>query len=164
MLKQLLRKKEALEEEKKALYASIEPKAVAIADQIMKLDEQITSLIMEPVNMRRRAENKDTGIVNVELHGVLVKHDIPKRVKWDEKILAAKVEQIKQSGADPTEYVQINYKVPESKYKAWPNAIKEIFVAARTVEVGTPKITFVIQDADAAPALPENVISLAGRG
>ena len=162
-LKTLLQKKTELEEKKRALYASIEPEAETITDQIMKLDTQITALITDPVKLRRDAESKHYGIINVEFQGVRIKHDQPKRVKWDESKLAAIVEKIKASNADPAEYVKINYKVEERKYSAWPREMKEIFLPARTTELGTPKVTFEILEMEDEQPLPANVFPMTAR-
>lgn len=159
-LKTLLQKKTELEEKKRALYASIEPEAETITDQIMKLDTQITALITDPVKLRRDAEKKPYGMINVEFQGVRIKHDQPKKVKWDEKKLAAIVEKIKASNADPAEYVKINYKVEERKYTNWPSEIRKIFEPARTTETGTPKVTFEILEMEDEQPLPANVFPL----
>lgn len=162
-LKTLLEEKRKLEEKKRALYASIEPEAETITDQIMKLDTQITALITDPVKLRRDAESKHYGIINVEFQGVRIKHDQPKRVKWDESKLAAIVEKIKASNADPAEYVKINYKVEERKYTNWPSEIRKIFEPARTTETGTPKVTFEILEMEDEQPLPANVFPMTAR-
>ncbi len=44
--------------------------------------------------------------------------DLPKRVEWDQAQLAAMVERIRAAGEDPSEYVEISFKVPERAYAA----------------------------------------------
>lgn len=65
---------------------------------------------------------------------------IPKRVKWDQDQLSHAVETIKGWGENPAHYVDIEIKVAERKYDAWPPAIRDLFTPARTVEPGKPKI------------------------
>lgn len=154
MLKQLLRQKEQLKAASQALLAKIEPEMLRIENQITAIDEQIETFLEPIIKANRQSLQKDTGIITFEVQGVEVKHDLPKRVKWDQIKLAATVKRITDSGADPSEYVKISYEVPESKYKAWPQAIKDIFVDARTLELGKPKLAFSVKaDAEQEPEL-----------
>ncbi len=84
----------------------------------------------------RQSVGKDTGTVRFDDDTVTVVADLPKKVVWDQTTLAGLVEQIKGDGDDPTEYVDINFKVSERKYNAWPNHIKSAFQEARTVRTG----------------------------
>lgn len=164
-LKQLIEGKREMEKALQALFDGIEPEANRIKDIISGYDEEIESLIAAPVKLRRDAEGKPYGIVNVEYQGVRIKHDQLKRVKWNEKKLASIVEQIKDSNADPGEYVKIKYSVEERKYTNWPKHIRDIFEPARTTDLGAVKVTFEIveQEEAAAPAFPANVFPMAAR-
>ena len=73
-----------------------------------------------------------------EQDGVTVVADRPKRVDWDQALIAAVVERIRAAGDDPTQYVDIAIKVPERKYTAWPESIRTAFAPARTVKTGKP--------------------------
>ena len=72
--------------------------------------------------------------------------DLPKRVEWDQTQLAAMVERIRAAGDDPSEYVEIRFKVPERAYVAWPEAIRQGFERARTVKTGALKIAILPQE------------------
>lgn len=89
----------------------------------------------------RRSEGKDTGTVRFDDGGVTVVADLPKKVEWDQDQLAATVERIRAAGDDPTEYVDLAFKVPERKYGAWPGHIRTAFEAARTVKAGKPSFS-----------------------
>lgn len=89
----------------------------------------------------RSREGKDTGTVRFDDGAVTVVADLPKKVEWDQSLLAATVERIRASGDDPTEYVETAFKVPERKYGAWPAHIRAAFEAARTVKTGKPTFT-----------------------
>lgn len=91
----------------------------------------------------RKTQRKDTGIVNVEIEDVAVKHDIPKRVVWDQKKLDALHAKILQH-EDPGKYIDITYGVSEKKFNTFPDAVKKVFAPARTVKAGKPKISFTI--------------------
>jgi hypothetical protein len=159
-LKELLHEREALEKERQEICASIQPAITSIDNSISNINDRIEALITDPVKLRRDAEKKPYGMINVEFQSVRIKHDQPKKVKWDEKKLAAIVEKIKASNADPAEYVKINYKVEERKYTNWPSEIRKIFEPARTTETGTPKVTFEILEMEDEQPLPANVFPL----
>ena len=88
----------------------------------------------------RAEQRKDTGTIRFADGEVTVVADLPKRAEWDQDKLAAVVERIRAAGNDPTEYVEISYKVPERAYVAWPAHIRDAFTGARTVRTG--KATF----------------------
>lgn len=85
------------------------------------------------------------GVVNVVDEGYKLKIDTPKEVEWDQSELAKVAKQISDAGEDPTEYIKIEYSVSETKYKSWPQVIKDQFIRARTVKPG--KTTLKIEPA-----------------
>jgi len=89
----------------------------------------------------RTASGKDTGTVRFDEGDFTIVADLPKRVDWDQTKLAAMVARIRAAKDDPTQYVDITYKVPERKYTAWPDAIREGFEPARTVRTGALSVT-----------------------
>ena len=88
----------------------------------------------------RAEQRKDAGTVRFTDGDVTIVADLSKRVEWDQDMLAAVVERIRAAGNDPTEYVEVTYKVPERAYAAWPAHIRDAFTGARTVRTG--KATF----------------------
>ena len=92
----------------------------------------------------RRAEGKDTGTVRLQDGPVTVVAELAKRVDWDQATLANLVERIRADGADPAEYVDIAFSVPERKYTAWPTDIRQEFEPARTVRTGKPKFRLLL--------------------
>ncbi len=90
--------------------------------------------------MARMEASKDTGTVRFEDGAVTVIAELPKRVDWDQAHLADLVERISAAGDDPTEYVDVSFKVPERKYAAWPESIRQSFAPARTVRTGALKV------------------------
>jgi uncharacterized coiled-coil protein SlyX len=96
----------------------------------------------------RRACGKDTGAVRFDDGDFTVVADLPKRVEWDQEQLAALVERIRAAGDDPSQYVDVTYKVSERKYAAWPEAIRAGFEPARTVRPGTLKVEIKPEGAD----------------
>lgn len=92
----------------------------------------------------RRVEGKDTGTVRLQDGPVTVVAELPKRVDWDQALLAGLVERIRADGADPAEYVDIAFSVPERKYTAWPKDIRQEFEPARTVRTAKPKFRLLL--------------------
>jgi hypothetical protein len=92
----------------------------------------------------RGAAGKDTGTVRFQDGAVEVVAELPKRVEWDQGRLAALAEQIRAGGEDPTEYVEVSFKVPERAYAAWPERIRQAFEPARTVRTGKPSYRLTI--------------------
>ena len=86
----------------------------------------------------RTIAGKDTGTVRFQDGSVEITAEFPKRVEWDQTRLAALVERIRAGGEDPSEYVELSFKVPERAYVAWPERIRQAFEPARTVRTGRP--------------------------
>jgi hypothetical protein len=84
----------------------------------------------------RAAAGKDTGTVRFQDGAVEIAVDLPKRVEWNQARLAALSEQIRAGGEDPSEYLEVSFKVPERAYTAWPERIRTAFEPARTVRTG----------------------------
>ena len=122
--------------------ALLQEDAVAAFDASKKpkdwIDGAIALRFADHVQALRRAGGKDTGTVRFEQDGVTVVADLPKRVDWDQALIAGVVERIRAAGDDPTQYVDIAIKVPERKYTAWPESIRAAFAPARTGKPGKP--------------------------
>ena len=93
----------------------------------------------------RHAESKDTGTVRFEDSAVTIVADLPKRVEWDQALIADVVARIRAAGDDPADYVDISFKVPERKFTAWPANIRAAFAPARTVRTGKPTFTLTLK-------------------
>ena len=101
-----------------------------------RIDDALISKYADASSASRRAVGKDTGTVRIQDGDITVVADLSKRVDWDQPTLAGLVEKIKGDGDDPTESVDITFKVSERKYSAWPSHIKAAFQEARTVRTG----------------------------
>jgi hypothetical protein len=120
--------------------ALLQEDAAAALDAAKQMKEQVDGAIALRfaglADAQRRAAGKDTGTVRFDRDGVTVVADLPKKVDWDQTLIAAVVERIRAAGDDPSQYVDIAIKVPERKYGAWPDNIRAAFVPARTVKTG----------------------------
>jgi len=106
-----------------------------------RLDGALTIRYATRADEIRQAGGKDTGTVRFDDGDFTVVADLPKRIAWDQAQLARMVERIRAGGDDPTEIIDISYKVAERKFAAWPTSMQEAFRDARTVHPGKLKIT-----------------------
>ena len=86
----------------------------------------------------RLAAGKDSGVVHFDDDQVRVTADLPKKIEWDQKQLADIARRIAASGDDPTQYVEVSYRVSETRFNAWPESLKSAFAPARTLKTGKP--------------------------
>jgi hypothetical protein len=86
----------------------------------------------------RQDAGKSTGIVRFQDDGFTVISDLPKRTEYNQALLKDAVEALRKWGEDPEDYVGIEIKVSETKYGAWPPAVRELFEPARTLKTGKP--------------------------
>lgn len=97
--------------------------------------------ILHGVLARRYAAGiNDTGTHHRREGDYRVTITVPKNVSWDQAALGRAIETIKGWGEDPAEYVETKLTVSETRYKAWPKTIRDLFEPARTVRQGKPKI------------------------
>ena len=113
-----------------------------------RLDGALTVRYADRAAEERQAAGKDTGTTRFDDGDFTIVTDLPKRVDWDQDKLAAMVEHIRNAGDDPAQYVDVTIKVPERKYAAWPDNIREQFEPARTVRPGALKVEIVPQEGD----------------
>lgn len=96
--------------------------------------------ILHGVFSRRYARGlNSTGTHRRADGGYEIKVTVPKNVSWDQAKLAGAIDTIRSWGEDPAEYVDTKLTVSETKYGAWPAAVRDLFEPARTVKPGKPK-------------------------
>ena len=112
---------------------------LAVAKSIVEhIDRALDLKYVDRTRQLRLAQGKDTGVVHFDDGEVSVTADLPKKVEWDQATVARLVANIVACGDDPSQYVDISYRVSETKFNAWPDSLKKPFSAARTVKVGKP--------------------------
>jgi hypothetical protein len=97
---------------------------------------------------RRIAEGRNFGAIRLDDHGEPVVCDQRKIIDWDQTQLSALARKIADAGDDPAQYMDVSFKVPESKYSAWPQVLRQQFETARTVRPG--KASFKLASVEAA--------------
>ena len=109
--------------------------AKAIVEHI---DRALDLRYAQRAHQLRLAAGKDSGVVHFDDGHVRVTADLPKKVEWDQAKLTDITRRIAANGDDPTEYVDISYRVSETKFNAWPETLKGAFAPARTLKTGKP--------------------------
>lgn len=102
------------------------------------LESAIALKYQEQIQAKRIRLDKMTGIIHIEDDGIKISTDIHKKIEWQQDILSKVVDDLRQSDIDTSEYVNVAYKVPESKYISWPKSVQQIFDAARQMKTGIP--------------------------
>ena len=115
--------------------ADLQALAKAVVDH---LDRALDLKYSKQAHALRMAAGKDTGVVHFDDGHVQVTADLPTKVAWDQKKLADLVRRMTANGDNPAEYVEISYRVSETKFNAWPETLKSAFAPARTLKTGKP--------------------------
>lgn len=100
------------------------------------IDRALELKYADQAHQLRLAAGKDTGVVHFDDGNVRITADLPKKIDWDQKHLAEITQRIAANGDDPAEYVEISYRVSETKFNAWPESLKSAFAPARTLKTG----------------------------
>ena len=112
---------------------------LAIAKAISEhIDRALDLKYADRAHQLRLAANKDTGVVHFDDGRVRITADLPKKVEWDQALLANLDARIAANGDNPREFIDVSYRVSETKFSAWASALREQFIPARTVKVGKP--------------------------
>ncbi|PWE31078.1 hypothetical protein C4N9_04835 [Pararhodobacter marinus] len=110
------------------------------------LDGAISLKYADRAKDTRQEAGKDTATIRFEDDGVTVIAELPKRIDWDQALLAQIAENIASAGEDPTEFIETKLSVSERKYTALPESWRKGFEPARTVRTGKPKFRLVLNE------------------
>jgi uncharacterized protein len=150
-LKELILQKEKCKQDAAELMATIRTQLDAFDETQKEIDKQIETKVSEIGKQKLSETQKDTGTVNFPLEGVTVKVTVSKTVKWDQEGLAVLCEKIKSAGDIPGNYIKTSFDVSETKFKEWPDAVKQAFMPHRTVAAGKPRYEYTIIENNDAP-------------
>lgn len=107
------------------------------------IDSAIGIKYQERIIAKRQRLDKETGAINIEDGDYQLTTNIPKKISWDQAKLATALAQLAARGEDPSDYVQVEYKISENNYKAWPQWARDIIDDARTFDKGKPTFKIV---------------------
>ena len=109
------------------------------------LDGALIQKYADRAKAAREDVEKEFGMTRFTDGDVTVVADLPRKVEWDQRGLAALVERIKTEGDDPREYIEVILKVSERKYAPWPKHIRTLFEPSRTVRPGKETIRLIVE-------------------
>lgn len=110
-------------------------------ERVKKYGEAMSAVLTKKYSGRAaEAREDDYGTARVTDGEYEAISNVPKKVDWDQKKLAAVVERIRAAKDKPEDYVKIEYSIEEKKWNAWPDAIKAQFLEARAVKAGKETI------------------------
>lgn len=134
--------------------ARLQQEAIDAMGQIKLINDLLDGVFARRFGERaaaiRQESGKDFGIIRFQDGEVEIAMDLPKRPSWDQSKLAGIVQTIRESGDDPAQYVETSFDVSERKYIAWPEHIRRVFEAARTVKPGKPSFKLTVRDEEVA--------------
>lgn len=90
-----------------------------------------------------KAKDEPFGDVTIIVGNHKVKVNVPKKVTWDNDLLAKKRADIIAAGDNPDVYIKTEYAISETAYKGWPDEVRGFFQDARTVMPGNPSLKVV---------------------
>lgn len=102
------------------------------------VDGAIALKYQERTQSLRQQLGKETGVIHFDDEGVQVTANLPKKPEWDQAQLETIAKRMWSSGEDPSTFIDMQYRVNERTYAAWPASLKADFASARTVAVGKP--------------------------
>lgn len=113
------------------------------------LDSALLNRYRDKAQSIRAEAGKDFGVARFTDGEITIVAELPKKVDWNQRDLAAMVEHIKAQGDDPLDYVDVSFSVSERKYSALPSRLRSLFQDARTVSGGrqTFKLTVTKENA-----------------
>jgi hypothetical protein len=126
----------------------IETHLADLANWTKKLQSRLHAALDQRYGERARValldSGRDFGTTHLEDGALHVKFELPKKVTWDQKQLAAIAQRIVASGDKLEEYIDLKYSVSESRFTNWPEGLREQFASARTVSAGKPSFTLTL--------------------
>lgn len=121
------------------------------AAERMKEASKLVAIVHDVLANRYAKGVNKFGATRITDGGVEIHVTIPKKVKWEQALLKDAVEVIAKTwNENPEDYVDIEVKVSETRYGAWPPAIAALFEDARTVEAGKPTFKLSLAKKEAA--------------
>ena len=121
-----------------------------LADQLAKVEDDIKNLTFQKKRIVAEIIERNQGQLDALLKAKdepygdvstdFFKVSYPKKVEWDQRILASLANEIAEAGSYVSDYIKVTYEIAESKWKAWPTEIRAQFEKARTVSRGNPSV------------------------
>jgi len=117
-------------------YVSLQALQTVVKQALDRMNAALEIRYGERAREARLATGKDFGVVHLDDEGVRVTVDSPKRVSWNQSLLAETAQRIAASEERVEDYLDIEFSIPESRFNNWPPLLRGQFEAARTVKPG----------------------------
>lgn len=125
--------------------SAIETEMAELKKRKSTLERDVQEYYDDDIQEAYSIKSEPFGQVEFGFDDVNFKLTTPKRVSWDQEQLASIYEKIGEH-EDPKQYIDVVYKVNETKWKSWPENIRAVFMPARTVKPGAPKVCLVVHE------------------
>ena len=102
----------------------------------------------EPAREALLESGRDFGTTHLQDDTLHIKFELPKKVTWDQKQLAAIAQRIVASGERLEDFIDLKYTVSESRFTNWPEGLRAQFASARTVAAGKTSFTLTLDQMD----------------
>lgn len=130
-----------------ASILAIEAEAAEVKSRLTMAKNVLVERKAADIAEALKQKKEPFGAVSQNIGDKKVTFTTPKKVEWSQDGLKALWNQMIADGADPSEYIVVDYTVKEDAYKNWPTNLKEYFEPHRTVTPGN--IAVKIDDAKA---------------
>ncbi|CAM5220296.1 hypothetical protein CDEF62S_00616 [Castellaniella defragrans] len=128
------------------LIISLDYQAALLKKAKAQVDAALAKRYSEQAQAALAATGRDFGTAHITDGSVAIKAELPKRVKWNQEKLAEIARRITATGDRAEDFIDVKLAVAESRYNAWPPALRDQFTPARTVEAGKPTFTFIAKE------------------
>lgn len=123
-------------------YQRLNAEIKALQKRQGEIKDIITKAYQDEISAQLDGNDYGAGTATVNADGYSLKFVKTKKVKWEQDKLA----HLYSTLNDPTEYIKVEYSVPENAYKNWPRGLQELFEPARTVDISKPTLTVECKD------------------
>lgn len=117
--------------------------AADLKENLKHVNAKISEYIQEEFTKSRNNKDEQFGAMSLNIEGLDVKQTVPKKVDWDQVLLADLYTIINDSDDDVKDYIKVKYEVAEKVYGKLTEDKLKFFKPARTEKPGTIKIEVV---------------------
>jgi hypothetical protein len=110
---------------------------------VKKLKNELLNRLNERIESAYKDKSEPYGDITLDVNGIKLKINKPKKVDWDQTMLSSLYDNIKKDGDNPADYIDVDYSGSEKKYAAWGGNLRSHFINARTIKPSNLSIKIV---------------------
>ena len=103
-----------------------------------KFDAALKQCYEEQAKAALLASGHDFGTAHIRDGSLRIKFELPKKVTWDQKQLAAMAERITAAGEQVNSYLDVKLAVSEARYTNWPPVLQSNLPARARLRLESP--------------------------